>query len=68
MKSTFGTPEFGPFPDGTVQTYFRESPPHWNQAGTNFHSDFQLVTPHPTRDMVQKLDHLPLMPPTIPWK
>jgi hypothetical protein len=56
--STFGTPAYGPFSDGTVQTYFRESPVHYS-PWNGLHSDLQLIKPFPGRDIViDKLDHL----------
>jgi len=50
-KTTYGTLQYGPFPDGTVQTYFRWSPPHlgsWEQE----HYDLYLMKPSPGRDKV----------------
>lgn len=50
-KSTYGVGPYGPYPDGTVQTYFRWSPPHigsWDRE----HVDMYLMKPSPGRDQV----------------
>lgn len=47
---------YGPFSDGTVQTYFRRSPVHGK--GKDRHYDFELVTPKVGRDKVVTIDHV----------
>lgn len=58
-KSTYGSPLYGPFADGTVQTYFRYSPKHTSEKN-GLHRDFDLVTPHLPKDIVKTIDHIKL--------
>jgi hypothetical protein len=50
-NSTWGTPKYGPFPDGTVQTYFRFSRPHVSPDHPYRHVDLDLVAPSLPRDV-----------------
>jgi len=50
IRSTYGTPTYGPFRDGTVQTYFRWSPPHIGRSGLR-EIDVQLIKPAIGRDI-----------------
>lgn len=54
LSKTYGTKAYGPFKDGSVQTYFRFSPEHRG------HIDLQLATPSPVRDTVEKIGHIPV--------
>lgn len=58
-NSTFGTKRYGPFKDGTVQTYFKYSVIHPSKEG-EMHRDFELVTPAIPRDKVRTIDHMPV--------
>ena len=60
-NNTFGTPTYGPFQDGTVQTYFSYSPTHPSPYHPYPHQDLMLKKPDPIRDQViHRWDGLPV--------
>jgi hypothetical protein len=50
---------YGPFKDGTVQTHFRYSIPHFSK-GNGYHIDFDLVKPSLPKDIVKTISHIKL--------
>jgi len=59
-NSMYGTPTYGPFPDGTVQTHFSYSAQHTSHQHPYAHVDLYLKQPSPRRDQViQHWDGLP---------
>ena len=57
-RSSYGTPEYGPYPDGAVQTYFRYSRPHIGRTTGLPEVDLELIKPSLPKDITINKWHL----------